>query len=107
MFIQLNEATNNTLHISNHGELGTFIPLWKLWLHHDVFIIIYTCKVSYRRDGFPLLHLRPNLFQTLATRLLGPSRSNFRGPTFPGILNTELSPSQTNLIYSIEVLFEL
>ena len=27
MFIQLNEATNHTVHISNHGALSTFIPL--------------------------------------------------------------------------------
>ena len=27
MFIQLNEATNHTVHISNHGELSTFIAL--------------------------------------------------------------------------------
>ena len=27
MFIQLNETTNHTAHISNHGELSTFIAL--------------------------------------------------------------------------------
>ena len=27
VFIQLNEATNHTMHILNHGELSTFIAL--------------------------------------------------------------------------------
>ena len=27
MFIQLNEATNHTVHVSNHGALSTFIAL--------------------------------------------------------------------------------
>ena len=39
MFIQLNEATNHTVQISNHGELSTFIALSEAL--KGGFIIIY------------------------------------------------------------------
>ena len=40
MFMQLNEATNNTVHISNHGEGSTFIAL--LEALKGSFIMTYT-----------------------------------------------------------------
>ena len=41
MFIQLNEATNHTVHVSNHGALSTFIVLSETL--KGGFIMTYIC----------------------------------------------------------------
>ena len=47
MFIQLNDATNHTVHVSNHGELSTFIALLEAlkggFIMAYVFICMYVC----------------------------------------------------------------
>ena len=54
MFIQLNEATNHTVHVSNHGALSTFIAStvgsFEGWLHHDIYIYIYIYVCVYTHN---------------------------------------------------------
>ena len=46
MFIQLNEATNHTVHVSNHGALSTFIALSEALKGGFIMTYIYICMVN-------------------------------------------------------------
>ena len=50
MFIQLNEATNHTVHVSNHGALSTFIALSEAlkggFIMTYIYIYIYIVRTS-------------------------------------------------------------
>ena len=49
MFIQLNEATNHTVHVSNHGARSTFIALSEALKGGFIMTYIYICNIMCSR----------------------------------------------------------